>query len=153
MPSNYGDVALGLPADWDRNKYQAKRFLLLTVGHSNGKADAFLTKEPEAKHNFRWVDPANQQDIDDNRTNGFDFVQKDTWSKNELLWRWDAQGFVEAYGNRLMARPAALWEAEEARRNAEVARVQKAAERHDIKSRRGDVSEDAYETPARRARG
>lgn len=104
--ANYGDVALGLPADWERNIYGDNEFVLTTVGHSDGTADAYLTNHPEEKHHFYWCDPTDQRDIIFARQRGFDFCQKAEWSMNEMIWRWDAEGRIEAFGLRLMFRPA-----------------------------------------------
>ncbi len=116
MP-NYGDVALGLTAAWSRNNYDNQEFLMGTVGHENGVADAYLKDAPEARHQFYFADPKDQKDISTMQMRGYVFVQKDVWVKHPILWGdWDAQGHINYGGTNLMARPEALYLADQTRR-------------------------------------
>lgn len=126
--ANYGDVALNLPADWNRRKLTDQRFALLTVGHQDGIADARLKDHPDELHQFAWVMPTFKglpnDEVDVNRTKGYKFVKKtDGWEKNENLWEWDAEGYCTFQGQRLMARPAELFFADMAERRATRDRV------------------------------
>lgn len=118
MANNYGDVALGLPATWDRSAYENKEFILWTVGHVNGVADARLKSDPEAEHQFYWADPKDPhgRDVMLAYQRGYQFVTADKWEKHEYLWGWDAEGRLTFGGLVLMARPKALWDADQARR-------------------------------------
>lgn len=108
--ANYGDVALNLSPDWDRNKLYNKDFAQQTVGHSGGKADAFLTKSPDEAHQFYWVPKLDQRMIASRQVDGYRFVTKDEWSINkELGWEFDAEGIASFGFERLMARPAAKY--------------------------------------------
>lgn len=102
--ANYGDIALNLPADWSRSKQHDQNYALMTVGHTDGVADARLTKEPDKRHQFAWVDTRYKDEIDINRTKGYVFVKTPDWTKNESIWEWDAEGFCVCKGQRLMAR-------------------------------------------------
>jgi hypothetical protein len=118
MANNYGDVALGLPKNWDRNAYEAQEWLLTTVGHVNGVADARLKEDPEKEHQFYWADPKDPhgRDLMLAYQRGYQFVHKDTWDKHDHLWGWDAEGRLYFGGLVLMARPKERWEIEEGRR-------------------------------------
>lgn len=108
--ANYGDVALGLGPTWDRSREANQAFILPNVGHTNGKADAYLKDDPDKAHQFAWVDPKYRDEIDENRLKGYDFVnQKKGWEKNEHLWEWNAESNVQRRGQLLMARDAALF--------------------------------------------
>lgn len=102
--ANYGDVALNLSANWNRREQNDQNYTLMTVGHADGVADAYLSDEPDQEHQFAWVDTRYKDDIAINRTKGYTFVHKDTWTKNENLWEWDAEGFLVFKTYRLMAR-------------------------------------------------
>ena len=138
--ANFGDIALNLPQDWSRFKLHDKRQALMTVGHEDGVADAYLTEEPEARYQFAWVEPRYKDEVDMNRTRGYKFVTKSEWTKNEDLWEWDAEGYCLCMGQRLMARPAALFFADLAERqrvranlkNRAEEEVQEIAERYGI---------------------
>lgn len=111
--ANYGDVALGLGPDWDRSNYHDQQYVLSTVGHDHGRADAYLDKEPDKQHQFAWVDPRYRDEVAVNRTKGYVFVNKDDWAINELLWQWDAEGYCIRFdGQRLMARPKEIFVAD-----------------------------------------
>lgn len=119
MP-NYGDCALGLPATWDRTQFESQEFIMSTVGHVNGVADAHLKADPDAEHQFRWADPKEQfnRDLMMSHQKGFRFVTKDAWNKHEYLWDWDAEGRVTYGGLVMMARAKGLWLAEQSRRDS-----------------------------------
>lgn len=102
--ANYGDIALNLPADWSRFKQHDQNYALMTIGHAEGVSDVRLTKEPDKRHQFAWVDTRYKDEIDINRTKGYRFVTEKEWTKNEHLWEWDAEGFLLCKGQRLMAR-------------------------------------------------
>lgn len=108
--ANYGDVALGLPANWNRNTYDNQAdWVLYTVGHAEGKADAYLEDEPDKRHQFRWVDPRDPNEVTKAQMQHYVFVKKGEWVKHEILWGWDAEGFCVFAGQRLMARPEELF--------------------------------------------
>jgi hypothetical protein len=117
--ANYGDAALRLPKDWDRAKLYNKEFSIQTVGHKDGVADAYLTKEKDAEHQFYWVDPRDYRAIASLKVNGYDFVTKETWTINEDLWQWNADGRASFGVEVLMARPKAKFIEAEDRRAAE----------------------------------
>ena len=104
---NYGDVALNLPPDWSRSLTATDpQFMLTTVGHVNGVADARLKADPGKRHQFRW-NAANDPSISVFRSRHYSFVNKNAgWEKNEELWEWDGEGFIVHNGQRLMARDA-----------------------------------------------
>lgn len=114
---NYGDVALNLKPDWDRAEESNQEYALLNVGHENGVADAYVTDAPGERHQFAWVDPRYADDVQMNRLKGYDYVKKDSWTKNEKLWEWDAEGFCISRGQRLMARRAELFFRDVAKRD------------------------------------
>jgi hypothetical protein len=104
--ANYGDVALCLKPEWNRRRENDQTFVLTTVGHTDGVADAYLEDAPDQEHQFAWVDLKYKDDIAINHTKGYRFVKKDEgWTKNEMLWEWDAEGFLVYKTMRLMARP------------------------------------------------
>lgn len=118
--ANYGDVALGLKSDWNRNNYEYQEQMQGTVGHEDGKADARLKSEPDKRHQFRFVDHLGtraKQEISGLRMKGYEFVKNETWDKHEFLWEWDAEGFLVHDGQRLMARPEDKFTADQARRD------------------------------------
>lgn len=118
MP-NYGDVALGLGPKWNRNAYQNTEQVLRIIGHENGEADLYLTKEPDAEHQFRWIDASDKSEVTAARMRGYEFVKKDKWTKRvDYLWEWNAEEFVFFGGQVAMARPKAKWLEDEARRGA-----------------------------------
>lgn len=102
---NYGDVALHLGPDWSRgNVSTSPKFMLTTVGHRNGVADAYLTDAPRQKHQFRWCAVEDKDAISDLRTRHYKWCTRSTWTKNEELWEWDGDGYILHNGQRLMAR-------------------------------------------------
>lgn len=130
MP-NYGDVALNLPANWDRTVYESQEFLLTTVGHVNGVADAYLAEDPDKEHQFRWADPKDQhnRDLMLSYQRGYQFVTKDKWTKNPMLWDFDAENRVTFGGLVLMARPKERFIADQKRRDEVNLRARKDVER------------------------
>lgn len=124
MP-NYGDVRLGLPADWSRNQYDQPEWMFLTIGHENGKPDVYLKDDPDAEHQFYWVDPTNRHtnEIAVANSRGYVMVKQGEWEKHEYLWNWDAEGRLVHNGLVLMARPKAKFLEDEARKNRNVARA------------------------------
>lgn len=121
MPSdeNYGDVSLNLPASWSRSRYERQKHINAIVGHVEGVADLRLTKTPKQQHQFVWSNPRDLDLLDSLREQGYEYVKQSTWTKNEKLWTWDAEGFCLRDGDRAMARPAELFyqEREEKQRN------------------------------------
>ena len=115
--ANYGDVALALKADWDRNKYEQQEWILSTVGHKDGKADLCLTREPDKRHQFYWADPKDQNDVTMAVLRGYEFVTKSAWTKNLILWSWNAEDHVFHAGLVAMARPAERFYADQQRRD------------------------------------
>jgi hypothetical protein len=104
MP-NYGDVALGLKADWSRNQYENPEQVLFTVGHENGEPDLCLTDAPNEEHQFRWVDPLDKTAVTALHMKGYTFVDKATWTKRlDYLWEWNAEGKCAFGGQVAMAR-------------------------------------------------
>ena len=103
---NYGDVALNLSADWSRSSIAGDpSFVLTTVGHEAGRADAFLLDNPSKQHQFQWVSPSDQNSVSIARTRHYGFCNKNQgWEKNEYLWEFDGEGFIIHNGQRLMAR-------------------------------------------------
>jgi hypothetical protein len=123
MP-NYGDVALNLPHDWSRTHMVGDpSFILTTIGHEGGKADARLEADPERRHQFRWCAPNDTTAISTLRSRHYEWVLKSTgWVKNPNLWEWDGEGYIIHNGQRLMARDATFYveeQAENDRRDAE----------------------------------
>lgn len=119
--ANYGDVALNLPADWSReaNLGKDQEFVLMMVGHDDGIADAYLTKEPDERHQFTWANMKNDSDVSRKRSRGYAEVSKNRWTINENLWRWDDKGHAVFNEGTLFARPAYLYHRDEERRAAE----------------------------------
>lgn len=115
MP-NYGCVSLKLPATWSRRRYEDKKFVNSTVGHENGVADAYLTKEPDKRHQFAWCSPRDEEDLDLKREQGFEFITDKDWTIRSTGWTWK-EGRCASLGQYLMARPAELYFEEEAVRN------------------------------------
>lgn len=116
--ANYGDVALNLPANWDRSMMHNKKLAMVMVGHKEGVADVRLKGEPEKRHQFRWVDPKQNEDIDMFQLDHYRFVNKEEWDKTDLLWTWNAEGRLVGPGH-LMARDAEFYFAEVAERERE----------------------------------
>lgn len=103
--NNYGDVALNLSPDWDRGSVGGDpNFALTTVGHSHGVADAYLTQYPSQLHQFRWVQPQDNNAVSVLRSNHYVFCTRKEWTKNDALWEWDGEGYILHNGCRLMAR-------------------------------------------------
>jgi hypothetical protein len=120
MP-NYGDVSLQLGPDWDRRLITNKKFAMWIIGHDHGKSDAYLKKEPDKRHQLIWVDPRYHEELAMNLSANFVFVNKDEWTINENLWQWNAEGHAFNQGQLMMARPAALWFAQKAEVDRELA--------------------------------
>lgn len=114
--ANYGDVALNLQPNWDRRRLTNRKFALWIVGHDNGKADVALKQEPDKRHQFAWIDPRYHEELAMNLSNGFIYVLRSVWDVNENLWPpvGDAEDKVYNQGQYLMARPAAIWFAQQA---------------------------------------
>jgi hypothetical protein len=105
VPNNYGDVALGLSADWSRSKETNQEYALGIIGHEGGEADVFLKDEPEQKHQFAFVDTKFADEVAMNRVKKYAFVKKcDGWVQRANLWDWDSEDFLVHKGQRLMAR-------------------------------------------------
>lgn len=103
--TNYGDCALNLPADWSRSRnVGGAGFILLTVGHERGVADAYRTMNPGQLHQFRWCAPEDQEGYSVLRTQHYVECARADWTKNEHLWMWNAEGFIVHNGQHLMAR-------------------------------------------------
>lgn len=114
MP-NYGDVALNLSPNWNRQLESDRKFALWIVGHDGGISDAALKSDMDARHQFAWIDPVKARDeLAINLSSGFKYVTSDLWDINETLWQWNAEGKCYNQGQLLMARPAALWFAQKA---------------------------------------
>jgi hypothetical protein len=122
---NYGDCALRLAPDWDRNKCEQFDLMMTAVGHVNGKADLHLTKDEDAEHQFYWADPKDQKDVANHRRMHYEWVRKAEWTKNVEFWNWDAEEFCEFGGLRAMARPKSYWLEDEQRRKGLSERVRK----------------------------
>jgi hypothetical protein len=105
--ANYGDVALNLPANWDRSTLHDKDFSIQTVGHHEGVADAYLTKDKDARHQFYWADPRDQRSMARLNIDGYREVLKEDWTINEGLWKWNASNQASFGYEILLARPAA----------------------------------------------
>lgn len=122
---NYGDAALNLPPDWSRTRIAGDpAFILTTVGHENGVADARLTDDPSKAHQFRWIDPADQNQLSLARTRHYKYCNKNAgWEKRDELWEYDGEGFIVLNGQKLMARDGDYYyaeiEAEKERKEAE----------------------------------
>lgn len=126
---NYGSVDLndgrGLPPDWKRDASDFSLVAQTIVGHSNGRADAFLTKAPRERHQFSWVGRGDAEGLALRRMQGYSFVTDDAWTKNELLWAWevdpkapDGPRYCVRFDDHLMARPAPRYFEEKARRGS-----------------------------------
>jgi len=119
--ANYGDVALGLRADWTRNNYENQEWVLSTVGHEDGEADVFLTDEPDTQFQFLWADvmarPGHASDAQLAAMRGFEFVKQTEFTKRKLLWQWDAEGFLIHAGQKLMYRSKERWLVDQKRRS------------------------------------
>lgn len=109
MYNNYGDVALNLSPTWDRSRIHNKESIFTTVGHREGVSDAYVTEQPEARHQFYWVEPNDRKTFSARRIEGYRFVTRDQWTINEDLWEWTADGRAQFGIEVLMARPAALY--------------------------------------------
>lgn len=124
--ANFGDVALNLPKDWDRARLYNQKFSLQTVGHKNGVADAYLTKDPDAEHQFYWVDPRDYRHIAELKIDGYKFVEKGEWTINEDLWGWSTDDRATFGTEILMARPAEkFYSAQKAREDARKSEAQR----------------------------
>ena len=120
MSANYGDCALGLGPQWNRNIYEYPEQMQATVGHNDGIADCYRTEHPEQEHQFRWVDHLGRgaaQEISALRQKGYEFVKQNDWTKVDYLWEWDAEGYCIFMGQRLMARPKSKFLEDQARRD------------------------------------
>lgn len=125
--TNYGDVALNLDPQWSRAIYDPSRFMLSTVGHVDGVSEAHITARPEERHQFYWISlaqgrersDAEEMDVSLHQSLGYSFVEKETWTINETIWHWTANGHCKGVAGLLMARPARLYYEEKARREAQ----------------------------------
>lgn len=135
--TNYGDCALKLPSDWSRTRMSgAASFILTTVGHERGIADAFLTSNPGQSHQFTWCSPEDQNNVSMLRTNHYDFCMRTEWTKNANLWMIDGEGYIVHNGQRLMARERKYYDADKEQADAEI-------ERRDSKVSREDAQIEA----------
>lgn len=155
MPSNYGDVALNLPPDWDRSTIHNKEFTMTTVGHHNGVSDAYLTKDPEARHQFFWLEKGDRRTLQPRLVEGYKFVTKDEWTINLELWEWNAEGLCQNGLEVMMARAEAKYH--EARQalvdSRKTAAERQREEEEGLASRTGIVATDeAGERIVRRRR-
>jgi len=107
--ANYGDVALNLPPDWSRERLLNKRPNHMTIGHTAGRSDVALKDDPEARHAFAWcaVGPQFIDELDARKSDGFSFVNKNDW--DSVYYEWDAEGYLVAQNQRLMAIPEAKY--------------------------------------------
>jgi len=143
MASNFGDVALRLPENWDRLSYADQDFGFLTVGHTRGVADLHRKDDAEKAHQFYWCDITNVAELNRLQSRGFKFVTKDEWNKVDGLWGdWNAAGFVEVLGLRAMARPGERFFADESRRGEMKTKVGKDHDRELDKAPDGSVALD-----------
>jgi hypothetical protein len=118
MKPNYGDVALQLKPDWSRHRQSGDQsFILTTVGHENGRADAFLKDDPGKAHQFQWCAPSDVNRLNYLRGQHYKFCTNADWDKNEYLWEWDGEGYIVHNGERLMAREESYYWAAEAERD------------------------------------
>lgn len=116
---NYGCVAMNLPADWSRRRYENPASVNFIVGHENGVPDLGLKENPRKRHQFTWVHPNNETDLDLKMDKGYRFVTEKEWFKRETGWHW-RDGFCTSQGQRAMYRDEGLYWAEqeeEKRRN------------------------------------
>jgi hypothetical protein len=121
--ANYGDLGIALPKDWNRRAQSDQVFVLNTIGHAEGKADVWRKGAPDEEHQFAWVEPRYREEIQINRSKGYEFVKQGEWEKIDL-WEWDAEGFlIRADGQRLMARPKDKFLEDMADRRAQRSRV------------------------------
>jgi hypothetical protein len=112
--TNYGDVSLNLPPDWARARnIGGHAFILTTVGHENGVADAFRTQSPGTGHQFKWCNPSDGDEVSMLRTQHYELVIRSEWTKNPHLWEWDGEGHIVHNGQRLVARDRKYYDAEE----------------------------------------
>ena len=103
--ANYGELGVALPKDWNRRAQSDQAFVLNTIGHTDGKPDVWRKGREEEEHQFAWVEPRYKDEIQLNRSKGYEFVKQGEWEKIDL-WEWDAEGFlIRADGQRLMALP------------------------------------------------
>lgn len=155
MANNYGDVALGLPKNWDRSSYESADFLLTTIGHVNGVADVALKDDPEKEHQFYWADPNDPhgRDLMLAYQRGYEIVTNDRYVKNEKLWGWDAQNRLVYGGLVLMARPKERWEADEARRRGLHDKARRDTERDIDNMPAGLVATEATDSLRKRGPG
>lgn len=153
--ANYGDVALNLGPDWDRNQLHDRKYALRIVGHKDGIADVYLTKDPDKRHQFAWTDKRYRDEVDLNLADGYRFVKKGEWTKHELMWEWNADDEIAYLGMSLMARPAELYFAAQAEKEQQRNREQKdkhAEEARQIAERSGISIFADDEAPRKRGR-
>lgn len=137
--ANYGDVALNLDANWDRRSVRDQKYAAFIIGHSNGIADAALKEEPDKRHQFVWIDLRAEDELQANLSNDFEFVKAGVWTINEKLWKWDAEGRCNNQGFRLMARPAALYFAQQTARDKELAARKERVDDADVAATRAGI--------------
>lgn len=153
--ANYGDVALNLSPDWDRRLQHNQNYALWTIGHENGTADVYLEADPDARHQFAWVDPKRGDDVTVNQVKGYRFVKKaDGWTKNPNLWGdWTPEGLIRNFDQLLMARAAALHFEDKAKRDRDIAnRKDKDSEKAREIARQVGIDIDDDDQPVRRRR-
>lgn len=149
MP-NYGDVALGLKADWNRNSYENNSdWMLYTIEHENGKADLRLTDNEEKRHQFRWVDFRDRNEITRAEMQHYQFVREETWTKHPILWEWDGEGYCFFAGQRAMARAEEYFLADQARRDRLNEEVGRDVERETEAVPQGLIGIDEHGKPVR----
>ncbi len=153
--ANYGDVALGLKASWNRNNYEVDNALMFyTVGHADGVADARLKAEPDKLHQFKWIEMKDMDEVTRAKMRHFTPVHKDDWDKNDMLWSWDAEGYIWHAGQRLYAREKQYWLAEQAKRDNMFESSRDSADREmdNVPLPDGSVVFDAKNEPRKRGR-
>lgn len=116
MNTNYGDVALNLAPDWDRNRIHNQESIFQLVGHKDGVADAYVTERPADRHQFFWIEKKDQRAYAARSAEGFRYVTRDEWTINETLWEWNAAGHAQFGIEELMFRPASMYFESRARR-------------------------------------
>lgn len=117
--------------------------VLWIIGHDNGKADLYLKDEPEAEHQFQWVDPADKTRLTTLQMKGYSPVNKTKWEKHAFLWEWNAEDKLFFGGQIAYARPKEKWLADEAKREAMKRRARDEDERQVANVPDGLIATDA----------
>lgn len=127
---NYGSVDLGLSPEWRREDQEITLISNSLVGHDGGKSDAFLSDDPRARHQFAWAEIGDKVFEALKKRQGYAYVTDGAWTINESLWRWEADEkaptgprYCVNFNDRLMARPEALWLADQERRKRRSANI------------------------------